>query len=41
MSARFHLVDVFGERPLAGNPLAVVSDAGDLETERMLDLTSW
>ena len=31
----FHIVDVFAERPLAGNQLAVVQDAGDLTTEQM------
>jgi PhzF family phenazine biosynthesis protein len=41
MSRPFHLVDVFGDRPLAGNPLAVVSDADGLETEEMLELTRW
>lgn len=41
MKRRIHLVDVFGERPLVGNPLAVVFDAGDLDTEQMLELTRW
>lgn len=41
MRRSFHLVDVFGERPLSGNPLAVVSDAEGLETEQMVELTRW
>ncbi|HXF97030.1 MAG TPA: PhzF family phenazine biosynthesis protein [Gaiellaceae bacterium] len=32
---RFVLVDVFAERPLAGNQLAVFTDARELETEEM------
>src|SRR5262249_41903589 len=32
---RFHQVDVFTDRPLAGNPLAVVLDAGDLSDRDM------
>ncbi|HEU4525534.1 MAG TPA: PhzF family phenazine biosynthesis protein [Gemmatimonadales bacterium] len=31
----FYLVDVFTDRPFAGNPLAIVSDADHLDTERM------
>jgi len=31
----FHLVDVFSDRPLAGNQLAVVLDADGLDTDRM------
>ncbi len=31
----FHILDVFAPRPLAGNQLAVVRDAGDLDTEQM------
>jgi PhzF family phenazine biosynthesis protein len=31
----FLLVDVFTDRPFAGNPLAIVSDADHLDTERM------
>jgi PhzF family phenazine biosynthesis protein len=38
---RFRLVDVFGERPLTGNPLAVVIDSEDLSTEEMLEITRW
>jgi trans-2,3-dihydro-3-hydroxyanthranilate isomerase len=32
---RFVLVDVFGDRPFAGNPLAVFPDAGDLSDEAL------
>ena len=32
---RFHIVDVFAEERYAGNPLAVVRDAADLDTARM------
>ncbi len=35
MSPRFHVVDVFAEAPLAGNPLAVVCDAAGLEAAAM------
>jgi trans-2,3-dihydro-3-hydroxyanthranilate isomerase len=31
----YHVVDVFTDRPFAGNPLAVVLDADDLPTEAM------
>jgi trans-2,3-dihydro-3-hydroxyanthranilate isomerase len=31
----YHVVDVFTDRPFAGNPLAVVLDADDLTTEQM------
>src|SRR5215475_2366865 len=31
----FHIVDVFAERRYAGNPLAVVRDAADLDTASM------
>jgi len=41
MKRRIHLVDVFGETPLEGNPLAVVTEAEDLEPERMLQITRW
>ena len=34
-SLPFHVVDVFTDRPFAGNPLAVVLDADDLATERL------
>ncbi|SHJ78036.1 phenazine biosynthesis protein PhzF family [Nocardiopsis flavescens] len=35
MDVRFSWVDVFAERPLTGNPLAVVPDADGLSDERM------
>jgi len=35
------LVDVFGSRPLAGNPLGVVHGAAGLDGEAMLRLTQW
>lgn len=41
MRRPFHLVDVFGAEPLAGNPLAVVSGAEGIPSERMLELTRW
>lgn len=41
MDRRFRLVDVFGERPLTGNPLAVVIDSEGLSTDEMLDITRW
>lgn len=31
----FYLVDVFTDRPFTGNPLAIVTDADEFETERM------
>jgi trans-2,3-dihydro-3-hydroxyanthranilate isomerase len=34
-SHEFHIVDVFAEKKYAGNQLAVVTDAADLDTERM------
>lgn len=41
MDRRIRLVDVFGERPLTGNPLAVVVDSDGLTTEEMLEITRW
>ena len=35
MAHHFHILDVFAERPYAGNQLAVVLDAGDLSTDEM------
>ncbi len=35
MSRRYHILDVFADTPLAGNPLAVVTDAEGLDTARM------
>jgi trans-2,3-dihydro-3-hydroxyanthranilate isomerase len=36
---RFHTLDVFTDRALAGNPLAVVHDCEGLDTERMQAIT--
>lgn len=41
MDRRFRLVDVFGESPLTGNPLAVVIDSEGLSTADMLAITRW
>lgn len=41
MSRRFRLVDVFGDRQLTGNGLAVVVDSDGLETDEMLEITRW
>ncbi|WP_380874333.1 phenazine biosynthesis protein PhzF [Sphingomonas sp. DBB INV C78] len=41
MPHRFHLVDVFGDGPFSGNPLAVVADADDLDTATMQQITRW
>lgn len=38
---RFQQVDVFGQGPVSGNPLAVVVDSGGLETEEMESITRW
>lgn len=38
---RFLQLDVFADRPGAGNPLAVVLDAGDLSTEAMQAFANW
>jgi PhzF family phenazine biosynthesis protein len=37
----FQLVDVFGDRPLCGNPLAVVFDADGLDGEQMQQIARW
>jgi PhzF family phenazine biosynthesis protein len=41
MQRRFHQVDVFTDRPLRGNPLAVVHDAQGLSDADMLALARW
>lgn len=41
MNRRFHLVDVFSDRPFCGNPLAVVIDADGLAPEQMQQITRW
>ena len=38
---RFVQVDVFADRPGAGNPLAVVLDADDLDTDAMQRIAAW
>ncbi len=38
---RYCEVDVFGARPLAGNPLAVIEAAEDLSDQQMHDIASW
>ncbi len=38
---RIRLVDVFGIRPLTGNPLAVCIDSEGLSAEEMLEITRW
>ncbi len=40
-SRRFSQVDVFSAVPYGGNPLAVVHDAEDLDTEAMQRFASW
>lgn len=41
MSRRFAQLDVFADRPGAGNPLAVVIDSQDLDDEAMQALANW
>lgn len=41
MNRRFQLVDVFGDRALFGNSLAVVFDAEDLDSEQMQQIARW
>jgi PhzF family phenazine biosynthesis protein len=41
MSFPFQLVDVFGDGPFSGNPVAVVAGAADLDTELMQRITRW
>jgi len=40
-SYRFSQVDVFSDRPLLGNPVAVVHDADDLSEEQMAAFARW
>lgn len=40
-SRRFAQLDVFADRPGAGNPLAVVLDAEDVDTESMQAFAAW
>jgi len=41
MKRRFQQVDVFGQGPVSGNPLAVVVDSEGLETGEMEAITRW
>ena len=41
MSRPFQMVDVFGQGPFSGNPLAVVANADDLATETMQRIARW
>ena len=41
MQRRYRVLDVFAERPPAGNPLAVVIDGDDLDDERMQAYANW
>ena len=41
MSRAYKIVDVFTSTPLRGNPLAVVLDADDLDTETMQAVAAW
>jgi PhzF family phenazine biosynthesis protein len=41
MTCRFQMVDVFGQDPFTGNPLAVIADAADLDTATMQRITRW
>ena len=41
MNRRFQLVDVFGDRPLFGNPLAVVFEADGLDSGQMQQIARW
>ncbi|MBP2160795.1 MULTISPECIES: PhzF family phenazine biosynthesis protein [Asticcacaulis] len=41
MSVSVAMIDVFGAQAFSGNPLAVISGAGDISTEEMLRITRW
>jgi len=41
MTPTFHLVDVFGDGPFSGNPVAVISGAGSLQTQDMQRIARW
>jgi PhzF family phenazine biosynthesis protein len=41
MTRRFLQVDVFGESPFLGNPLAVVFDADDIDDAAMAQIARW
>lgn len=38
---RFHQVDVFGDGPFSGNPVAVVGDAAGVSTDEMRAISRW
>lgn len=41
MTHLFQMVDVFGTTDFSGNPLAVILNADDLDTDQMLRITRW
>ncbi|MDN3274361.1 PhzF family phenazine biosynthesis protein [Frankia sp. RB7] len=41
MKRSYKVVDVFTSRPLLGNPVAVILDADDLDTDAMQAIASW
>ena len=41
MNKKFQLIDVFGGEDFKGNPVAVISGADALSTEKMQDITRW
>lgn len=41
MSRDFKIVDVFSSTPFKGNPVAVVLDAGGLNTKQMQAIAGW
>lgn len=41
MEHEYFEVDVFATSPFSGNPLAVIANAGDLDTEQMQAIASW
>lgn len=41
MNRRYKVVDAFSSKPLYGNPVAVVLDAADLDTEQMQAIARW
>ena len=41
MAGDFQLVDVFGKDDFSGNPVAVIFEAGGLDTEEMQRITRW
>lgn len=41
MQKTFQMVDVFSQQAFSGNPLAVIFDADDLDTDQMQHITRW